>query len=91
MQQHSYTDDEKGATEMVNAPGSTIEKKKTLFKKCEPAIAIAVYCISSISTTVLNKYIISDLNFGLNCLLLVSQVRPPFYCSAFAPLFSFCY
>ncbi|KGG51800.1 GDP-mannose transporter [Mitosporidium daphniae] len=47
------------------------EKKAS--RKFQSIVSIILYCFSSISTTVLNKYLLSDLNFGLNCFLLVSQ------------------
>lgn len=52
----------------------TKSKEKSIFKKSEQALAILVYCLSSIATTVLNRYLLADLNLGLNCFILVVQV-----------------
>lgn len=57
------------------------EKKAS--RKFQSIVSIILYCFSSISTTVLNKYLLSDLNFGLNCFLLVSQVRHMLFIAVF--------
>lgn len=40
-----------------------------------PALPVLAYCGSSILMTVMNKYVLSGLDFNLNFLLLMVQVR----------------
>jgi len=43
-----------------------------------PALPVLAYCGSSIMMTVMNKYVLSGLDFNLNFLLLMVQVRGRF-------------
>lgn len=45
----------------------------------EAAVALAVYSISSCLMIVLNKYVLSGHNFGLNFLLLAVQVSDAYF------------
>lgn len=43
------------------------------FKKYEEVAALASYCLSSLTITLLNKAVLSSSNFGMNFLLLAVQ------------------
>lgn len=44
-------------------------------------MALSTYCVSSILMTVTNKYVLSNLNFRMNFLLLAIQVLPSYFSS----------
>lgn len=46
-----------------------------------PILPVLAYCGSSIMMTVMNKYVLSGLDFNLNFLLLMVQVREEALCS----------
>lgn len=48
-------------------------KRTHLLKTLEAMAAIALYCLSAISATILNRHVLSDMKFGMNALLLVFQ------------------
>lgn len=48
-------------------------EKTHLMKTLEAAAALATYCLSAISATILNRYVLSDLRFGMNAMLLIYQ------------------
>lgn len=73
---------DQGNKEFEAAPPPTPSPRASSNISNNPALPVLAYCGSSIMMTVMNKYVLSGLDFNLNFLLLCIQV-----CDGFLGLF----
>lgn len=57
-----------------DARGSTTNERISSYKN-NPQLAISAYCLSSISMTMVNKYVVSGSNWNMTFFYLTVQVR----------------